>query len=94
MKWVDEIAKMLADAIADAKCKGESAACITYDTNDGYIDVWCNEDGEVQIYVTHDENRDTPQTNIEQAIQDAMPCWEDVETGYDDYDPLYDYRYC
>jgi hypothetical protein len=87
MKLLDEISKMMEEAIAHAKCNGEDQACATYNTKDGYIDVWINDNNECDVVVCHWNRSDTDNTNLETAITEAIPCWESVELDYDDDTP-------
>ena len=78
---------MMEEAIAHAKCNGEDQAYATYNTKDGYIDVWINDNNECDVVVCHWNNRDTDSTNLETAITEAIPCWESVKLDYDDDTP-------
>lgn len=86
MKFLDEIREKVNDAVADAKCEGYDSACVTYDCNDGYIDVFTNSKDYVEVTVCPDSDLDRRHTNIEQAITDALPLWDDVEVEeYDEW---------
>lgn len=77
--FLDEIREEVETAIYDAKCKDEGSACITYNTNDGYIDVWLNDSGDYEVIVYHDDNRDTEHSRLEELIISALPAWDDVD---------------
>lgn len=77
MEMLDAINEAMTRAIADAKLNGEHSACYTHNTNDGYIDIWCDR-YDKEVVVCHDDNdHDCP--NIVQAIEDILPEWDDIE---------------
>lgn len=66
-------------AIVDAKYKGEQSACYTHNLNDGYIDIWVDDRGNAEVVICQDDDKGREHPNIENAIFEAIPEWDDVE---------------
>lgn len=49
-----EVLDALKDAVIESIANDEKNACVTIDTNDGYIDVWFDCDNNAQVGVFHD----------------------------------------
>ena len=73
-------------AIEDAKYKGEQSACYTHNLNDGYIDIWVDDRGNAEVVICQDQDKGREHPNIENAVFNALPEWDDVE--FDDEPPI------
>lgn len=89
MGMLSEIAGAMEKAITEAKYNGEDSACYTYNCNDGYIDVWCNSRGDMDVVICQDDDKGREHPNIEDAIFNALPEWDRVEIDTDE--PYSDY---
>ena len=71
---IDECVEAIESAIDSAlECDCQSRdAVATVDTNDGYIDLYCNTDGNTAD-VIHDDDREHNSSTLEKQIADAMP---------------------
>ena len=83
---INEINGQVSEAIAEAKAKGECHTCTTYNTNDGWIDIWCDHNDNAEVVIQHDDRRTTNHNRLETYILDGLPRWDDVEADAEDYD--------
>ena len=86
MEFLNEINEQVTEAITNAKYRGETSACITYNTHDGYIDVVVNDEDDTEVYVCPDEDKGREHPNIEAAVTEALPLWDEVEIETEDND--------
>ncbi len=77
--FLTETRERIEDAIHAAKCKGEDSACITFNTDAGHIDVWCNWLDYSEVVVCPDNDHERQHPNLERAIFDIIPTWDDVD---------------
>ena len=70
----DRISEKMRDAVES----GETYACVTVDTDCGWIDISTDEHDTVDVRVAHDnEVRESP--NITDALFNLVPYWCDIE---------------
>ena len=81
---LEDIREKMEQAIADAKYRGETTACTTINTNDGYIDVWCDNKGDSEVVISQDMSHDREHPLLEDCIHSSIPEWEDVEIEEED----------
>lgn len=85
MKMLSEITEMMTAAIATAKGEGKGTACGTYSCNDGYIDIWCDSRDDMEVVIVQDEDKGRKHPNLEEAIYNAIPEWDDVTIEEDSF---------
>lgn len=85
-KTINEIAEQIRAEIRESIISGETTAAITYDTENGWIDVSTNIYDEKIVVVCHDDDEcENHKTNrLEDAIEAAIPSWDSVEDDYED----------
>ena len=85
-KTISEIAEQISIEIRESIANGDTTAAITYDTNDGWIDVTTNIYDEKIVVVCHDDDeRESHKTDrLEAAIESAIPSWDSVEDEIED----------
>lgn len=79
-KFLTTIAEKMEDAIQSAKYRGETTACCTCNCNDGYVDLWCDRNDSAEVVVCHSDGRVRQHPRLEDAIYNALPLWDSVET--------------
>ena len=84
MDWLNKITEQMTQAIEESKLQRNTYACCTFNTNDGYIDIWCdrNDSTEVVIYQHNNKGREHP--NIEDAVTEAIPLWDEVDVDIEE----------
>ena len=80
---IEECAEKMRDAIweaFDAEGCTEDAryACVNVPTNDGEIELHCEAEGTVEVFVTHDNESERECPTLVAAIIKALPDWWDV----------------
>lgn len=79
-----EIRDAMTKAIAEARTQGEDYACVTVNTNDGYIDLSTDDENCMDAVVWHDSGMQNANDNLEQWCIRQIPCWYDVEVQEDE----------
>ena len=81
---LEYIREEMGQAITEAKYRGDTTACTTINTNDGYIDIWCDRKGDTEVVIYQDHHLDREHPLLEDCIHNSIPEWEDVEIEEDD----------
>lgn len=90
-KFLKEINDLVCEAVTEARCEGSNVAYITYNCNDGYIDISIDHNDTVEVAVCPYEDKGHEFPNIEKAIADTVTLWYDVEIDFDYGDPYSDW---
>lgn len=76
-KLGEEVRTEILEAMIEAIEYGYTTACVTIDTDAGYLDVCTNDYDEKVCVVCHDDNEhDSP--NLERWAEDIIPDWSDA----------------
>lgn len=76
-KLGEEVRTEILEAMIEAIEYGYTTACVTIDTDAGYLDVCTNDYDEKECVVCHDNNEhESP--NLERWAEDIIPDWSDV----------------
>ena len=76
-KLGEEVRTEILEAMIEAIEYGYTTACVTIDTDAGYLDVCTNDYDEKECVVCHDDNEhDSP--NLERWAEDIIPDWSDA----------------
>lgn len=76
-KLGEEVRTEILEAMIEAIEYGYTTACVTIDTDAGYLDVCTNDYDEKECVVCHDDNEhESP--NLERWAEDIIPDWSDV----------------
>lgn len=76
-KFGEEVRTKILEAMIEAIEDDDTTACVTIDTDAGYLDVCTNDDDEKVCMVCHDDNEhDSP--NLERWAEDIIPDWSDA----------------
>lgn len=76
-KLGEEVRTEILEAMIEAIEYGYTTACVTIDTDAGYLDVFTNDYDEKDCVVCHDDNEhDSP--NLERWAEDIIPDWSDA----------------
>lgn len=76
-KLGEEVRTEILEAMIEAIEYGYTTACVTIDTDAGYLDVCTNDYDEKECVVCHDDNEhESP--NLERWAEDIIPDWSDA----------------
>lgn len=89
-KFISEVEEVITEAIFDAAQNGDSDVSICHESEAGSVWIYTNDKNEVRVIVEHWSDGDLVvrrSPNLEKAIKDAVPYWEEV-APVDDYEGL------
>lgn len=79
-----EVREKMEQAISESKYRGDTTACTTIDTNDGYIDIWCDRKGDTEVVIYQDHHLEREHPLLEDCIHNSIPEWDSVEIEEED----------
>jgi len=82
---LNEVREKMEQAITDAKYRGDTTASTTINTNDGYIDIWCDRKNDTEVIISQDNCHEREHPLLEDAIHNSIPEWDDVEIEEEEY---------
>ena len=72
-----KITESMMEAMVEAIENDDTTACVTIDTDAGYLDIYTNEDDEAECKVSHDHSNKTS-SNIEEWVESIVPDWDEA----------------